>query len=169
MPRPRYSGSQPESFNLRWHSVVDPATPSADIMSSPDPLNDQTLPGGDFFAPPSSAATRRVTRSQRSQRFLALSSSPRKQMFELQVGDRRSPQRLLVTVETEDGADASAVVAPGSSSAIGPRRKLFQSPTPRSATRRRKTPAVTTTTVPLRDTTEEADVLGDALLQAPVR
>ncbi|OAQ80053.1 hypothetical protein VFPBJ_05638 [Purpureocillium lilacinum] len=162
MPRPRYSGSQPESFNLRWHSVVDPATPSADIMSSPDPLNDQTLPGGDFFAPPSSAATRRVTRSQRSQRFLALSSSPRKQMFELQVGDRRSPQRLLVTVETEDGADASAVVAPGSSSAIGPRRKLFQSPTPRSATRRRKTPAVTTTTVPLRDTTEEADVLGDA-------
>ncbi|KAL3960060.1 hypothetical protein ACCO45_005177 [Purpureocillium lilacinum] len=122
MPRPRYSGSQPESFNLRWHSVVDPATPSADIMSSPDPLNDQTLPGGDFFAPP-----------RRRQEI---------------------PQRLLVTVETEDGADASAVVAPGSSSAIGPRRKLFQSPTP--------TPAVTTTTVPLRDTTEEADVLGDA-------
>ncbi|KND94561.1 hypothetical protein TOPH_01042 [Tolypocladium ophioglossoides CBS 100239] len=144
MSRPRYSlsGSQPESFNVRWHSVVDPATPSADIISSPDPLNEPT--GALDLFPPSSS--RRVTRSQRSQRFVSLSSSPRKQTFELQVGDNRSPQKLLVTVETDGGIHTASG---------GPRRRLFQSPalTATPASRRRE--RAVTTTIPLRDAIEE--------------
>ncbi|PNY27001.1 Uncharacterized protein TCAP_03078 [Tolypocladium capitatum] len=144
MPRPRHplSGSQSESFNVRWHSVVDPETPSADIMSSPDPLNEST--GAVGMVPPSS--TRRVTRSQRSQRFESLSSSPRKQTFELQVGDDRSPQKLLVTVETEDGIHAASG---------GTRRRLFQSPAPTAAPASRRRERAVTTTIPLRDAIEE--------------
>ena len=143
MSRPRHSlsGSQPESFNVRWHSVVDPATPSADIMSSPDPLNEAT--GALDVFPPSSA--RRVTRSQRSQRFASLASSPRKQTFELQVGDNRSPQKLLVTVETDGGIQASG----------GPRRRLFQSPALSASPASRRRVRATTTTIPLRDTIDE--------------
>lgn len=140
MSRPRHSlsGPQPESFNVRWHSVVDPATPSADIMSSPDPLNEAT--GAVDVFPPSSS--RRVTRSLRSQRFVSPGSSPRKQTFELQVGDNRSPQKLLVTVETDAG------IRPASG---GPRRRLFESPalTATPASRRRE--RAITTTIPLRD------------------
>ncbi|PHH65114.1 hypothetical protein CDD81_3245 [Ophiocordyceps australis] len=96
-------------------------------MSSPDPLNEAT----GVVLPPSS---RRVTRSQRSQRFLALSNTPRKQTFELEVGDTRSPQRLLVTVQTEGTDDQQ-----------GARRKLFQSPSVPVVTRR----------VPLRNSIED--------------
>ncbi|PHH75857.1 hypothetical protein CDD82_4231 [Ophiocordyceps australis] len=96
-------------------------------MSSPDPLNEATS----LVLPPSS---RRVTRSQRSQRFLALSNTPRKQTFELEVGDSRSPQRLLVTVQTEGTDDQQSA-----------RRKLFQSPSVPVVTRR----------VPLRNSIED--------------
>ncbi|ODA81691.1 hypothetical protein RJ55_00193 [Drechmeria coniospora] len=146
MSRRRAAGSESGSgsFNLRWHSVVNPGTPSADIMSSPDPLNDETLAAG-LVLPPSSPrrVTRSITRSTHSRRFLSRSRSPRKQTFELQVGDTRSPQKLLVTVETDDGLPPLS----------NPRRKLFQSPAPPSATRRRG--RAVTTTVPLRDTIEE--------------
>ncbi|PHH90181.1 hypothetical protein CDD83_4340 [Cordyceps sp. RAO-2017] len=154
MPRPRKSLAgphpQPESrFNVRWHSVANPATPSADIMSSPDPLNEATS----TLPPPPPSTLRRVTRSQRSQRFASLTSSPRKQMFELQVGDTRSPQRLWVTVETDDADDAGR----------DPRRKLFQSPA--SSARRRGARAVTTV-VPLRDSVDDE---GEAALATPRR
>lgn len=120
-----------ESFNLRWHSIANQATPSVDIMSSPDPLNDNET----SIVPPSS---QRVTRSQRSVRY----ASPRKQTFELEVGDNQSPQRLLVTVETDDGDTTS-----------GTRRRLFPSSSPFPSTRRGQ--AATTTIVPLKESIEE--------------
>ncbi|CAH0001554.1 unnamed protein product [Clonostachys byssicola] len=135
-----------QSFSVRWHSIANPATPSVDIMSSPDPLNDDTMTS---IVPPSS---RRVTRSQRSTRFASLASSPRKQTFELEVGDNVSPQRLLVTVETEDGNPASTT-----------RRRLF----PSSSPFRNPRPGVgmtTTTTVPLRQSIE--DEQGDITLDS---
>lgn len=116
-------------------------------MSSPDPLNDETT----FLAPPSS---QRVTRSHRSTRFASLgrSVSPRKQQFELEVGDNRSPQRLLVTVETED-EDAPAT---------GTRRRLFPSSSPFKGG---SGMAATTTTVPLKESIE--DEYGDGSLTTP--
>ncbi|KAH7273862.1 hypothetical protein B0J15DRAFT_478208 [Fusarium solani] len=142
MPRRRKSGLESEAFQVRWHSVANIATPSADIMSSPDPLND-TIDTSVVL--PSS--TRRVPRSsQRSSRFSTLGTSPRKQMFELEVGDDRAPQKLLVTVETEE---PSATAGPGSA-----RRKLFQTSSPLLPMSRRREMA-TTTTVPLKKAIEE--------------
>ncbi|KAF4969377.1 hypothetical protein FZEAL_10237 [Fusarium zealandicum] len=143
MPRRDKSGRDTDSFNIRWHSVASVATPSADIMSSPDPLNDTV---DQSVMLPSS--TRRITRSsQRSNRFSAVpGTSPRKQMFELEVGDNQAPQRLLVTVETEE---PSATAAPGSA-----RRKLFQTSSPLLPISRRREMA-TTTTVPLKNAIEE--------------
>ena len=104
-------------------------------MSSPDPLHEPI---------PSSVVpfTRRVTRSQHTQRFASLSnSSPRKQTFELDVGNEISPQKIVVTVEAESERDTVS-------------RRLFTSPArPRSAARRRE--ATTTTKVPLKGVTDD--------------
>ncbi|KAF5669838.1 hypothetical protein FCIRC_9126 [Fusarium circinatum] len=119
-------------------------TPSADIMSSPDPLNDTVEQS--VMPPPS---TRRVVRStQRSSRFssMGLGTSPRKQTFELEVGDNKAPQKLLVTVETEE---PSATAGPSSA-----RRKLFQD-SPYLPISRRRDMATTTTTVPLKGAIED--------------
>ncbi|KAF4954663.1 hypothetical protein FGADI_5130 [Fusarium gaditjirri] len=119
-------------------------TPSADIMSSPDPLNDTVEQSA--VPPPS---TRRVVRSsQRSSRFssMGLGTSPRKQTFELEVGDNKAPQKLLVTVETEE---PSATAGPSSA-----RRKLFQD-SPYLPISRRREMATTTTTVPLKGAIED--------------
>ncbi|KAI8719184.1 hypothetical protein NCS52_00698900 [Fusarium sp. LHS14.1] len=141
MPRRRKSGLESD-FQVRWHSVANIATPSVDIMSSPDPLNDTI----DLSVVPPST-TRRVPRSsQRSSRFSIPGTSPRKQMFELEVGDDRAPQKLLVTVETEE---PSATAGPGSA-----RRKLFQTSSPLLPMSRRREMA-TTTTVPLKKAIEE--------------
>ena len=141
MPRSRKSGAHSESYEVRWHSYADMTTPSVDIMSSPDPLNETS---GEHVILPSSAI-RRAPRSQRSSRFSARSSSPRKQTFELEVGDNTSPQRLLVTVETEEAGRNAQI--------NGTRRRLFQSSSPMFPMRRGGT--ATTTTVPLRDTIED--------------
>lgn len=110
------------------------STPAMDLMSSPDPLNvSATTP-----VPPSS---RRVTRSQASQRFMSLGTSPRKQKFTLDVGNEHSPQKILVTVEADDHSVSNV------------NRRLFQSPTPKRATRRRE--KTTTVTVPLRGLTDD--------------
>ncbi|RDA94803.1 hypothetical protein CP533_4246 [Ophiocordyceps camponoti-saundersi (nom. inval.)] len=137
-------------FRLRWHSIANQATPCADIMSSPDPLNE-----------PSSSPPTRVTRSQRvgsAAPSSLVAASPRKQRFELEVGDTRSPQRLWVTVETDENHHQEAPML-----GRGARRKLFQPSleegTPKSATGRRRSAAATTKTtttiVPLRDEAEE--------------
>ncbi|KAK2066144.1 hypothetical protein LY76DRAFT_621559 [Colletotrichum caudatum] len=97
-----------------------------EILSSPDPLND-TVSSALY---PSS---RRVTRSQRSQRLFSIGgrgTSPRKQMFELEVGDDSAPKRLLVTVEAE-----------GDYENVG--RRLFNADTPTLSR------GAYTTTVPL--------------------
>ncbi|KAL6809011.1 hypothetical protein GGI42DRAFT_228525 [Trichoderma sp. SZMC 28013] len=140
MPRRRKAGSQPASYNynLRWHSIADPNTPSVDIMSSPDPLNEPTI-SYPSFAPQSTS--RRVSRSP--QRRL----SPRKQTFELQGRDSLSPQRLLAPGETE-GDDDMATASSGT------RRKLFKSPV-QSPTVRRRADNTITTTVPLRESVED--------------
>lgn len=116
-------------------------TPGADIMSSPDPLIESV---GTHVIVPSSAA-RRTTKSRRSSKARSRSASPRKQTFELQVGDDQAPQKLFVTVESGDGR-----VGVGES---GARRRLFQSSSPISTMRRRE--RATTTTVPLKETIEE--------------
>ncbi|OHE99156.1 hypothetical protein CORC01_05437 [Colletotrichum orchidophilum] len=104
---------------------------SDELLSSPDPLND-TVSSALY---PSS---RRVTRSQRSQRLFSLggsSTSPRKQMFELEVGDDRQPKRLLVTVEAEGDYENVGVGNVG--------RRLFNAETPTLSR------GAYTTTVPL--------------------
>ena len=108
-----------------------------DLMSSPDPLTD---------AVPSSVipSSRRVTRSQTSQRYMSLGPSPRKQTFELDVGNDIAPHRIRVTVEADDSGDRDPNV----------KRRLFQSPTPRRTPRRRDD-TVTTTVVPLRGMTDD--------------
>ncbi|KIH94947.1 hypothetical protein SPBR_03557 [Sporothrix brasiliensis 5110] len=87
-------------------------TPSRGSASSPDPLNER----GDDAAtlPILSSASRPITRSQRSNSMYSLDphnrmhpsrfSSPRKQTFHLDVGSNVSPQKIRVTVETEDNA-----------------------------------------------------------------
>jgi len=72
---------------------------------------------------------------------MALGSSPRKQKFTLDVGDARSPQKILVTVEADDTGSSNV------------NRRLFQSPTPQRATRRRE--KTTTITVPLKGLTDD--------------
>ncbi|KAH7155239.1 hypothetical protein B0J13DRAFT_582317 [Dactylonectria estremocensis] len=143
MSRRKRPGAHSE-YSIRWHSFADITTPSLDIMSSPDPLNDSAA---EAIIVPSSAhrATRSVTRSIRSDRYLARDASPRKQTFELEVGDNRAPQKLLVTVETE-GAPVNAPEG-------GTRRKLFQSSSPMPTMRQRE--RATTTTIPLKDSIEE--------------
>ncbi|KAK2024618.1 hypothetical protein LX32DRAFT_731347 [Colletotrichum zoysiae] len=97
-----------------------------EVLSSPDPLND-TVSSALY---PSS---RRVTRSQRSQRLFSIGgrgTSPRKQIFELEVGDDSAPKRLLVTVEAE-----------GDYENVG--RRLFNTDTPTLSR------GAYTTTVPL--------------------
>jgi len=123
-----------------------------DIMSSPDPLN-ASLEGSALMS------SRRVTRSQ-SQASSGLSSvnpSPRKQTFALDVGDERSPQKILVTVEADDRHSHSKV-----------KRKLFQSPTPKRVIRRRE--KTTTTVVPLKGLTDdEGDAPSSSVAPTPKR
>ncbi|KAK4455459.1 hypothetical protein QBC34DRAFT_389943 [Podospora aff. communis PSN243] len=124
--------------------VAGPELSILDIMSSPDPLNESD-------ANTLYSSARRVTRSQVSQRIRSVESSPKKQTFALDVGNEISPQKILVTVQTED-ADMM--------SARGVKRRLFQSPTPKRSTRKKTAAAgATTTTVPLRGLTDDE---GDA-------
>ncbi|CRJ90084.1 hypothetical protein BN1708_009325 [Verticillium longisporum] len=115
------------------------ATPRAmssdELLSSPDPLNASR--DGSFL--PSS---RRVTRSasQVSHRYMSLgtSNSPRKQTIAVEIGSAKTPQRLFVTLETEND-DQNRIA-----------RTLFPSSTPARRSRRKST-AATTKSVPLRD------------------
>ncbi|KAF5868557.1 uncharacterized protein Bfra_012204 [Botrytis fragariae] len=103
------------------------------LLSSPDPLADSLT----YQAPPSSK--RRKTPSSRLSLPLP-ASSPKKQIFELDVGNTLSPQKIRVTVEAEDSdsEDDHANLRPHN----------FSSPTPAPVPRRIE--RTTTTTVPLR-------------------
>ena len=117
-------------------------TITLDLGSSPDPLIDPIL------SPPMMPPSHIKKKSQASERlFTALAPlSPRKQTFELDVGDERSPQRLRVTVEADDEGTRNTS------------RRLFQSPTPKRRATPRKAMAAattTTTTVPLRGLSDD--------------
>ncbi|KAK3397138.1 hypothetical protein B0T20DRAFT_250189 [Sordaria brevicollis] len=130
-----------------------------DISSSTDPLLDTAATPASRSVTPAiparqpASARRGRPRNQhqptpRTQRVQALrESTPRKRMFELDVGDGRSPQRLLVTVE----AESSRVTSRSSVS-----RRLFQhsTPTARSIRERERTTSVT---VPLRGAEDDGD------------
>ncbi|KAG7108323.1 hypothetical protein HYQ45_018117 [Verticillium longisporum] len=115
------------------------ATPRAmsndELLSSPDPLNASR---DESYLPSSRRVTRSV--SQVSHRYMSLgaSNSPRKQTIAVDIGSAKTPQRLFVTLETEND-DQNRIA-----------RTLFPSSTPARRTRRKST-AATTKSVPLRD------------------
>ncbi|KAK3902951.1 hypothetical protein C8A05DRAFT_33301, partial [Staphylotrichum tortipilum] len=124
-------------------------TITLDLGSSPDPLIDPVL------SPPMMPPSHVKKKSQAAERLFTVLGppSPRKQTFELDVGNKRSPQRLRVTVEADD--DDNTATRNNMS-----RRRLFQSPTPtpkRRVTPRRETTTMTTTTttVPLRGLSDD--------------
>ncbi|ETS79099.1 hypothetical protein PFICI_08952 [Pestalotiopsis fici W106-1] len=134
-----------------------------DFSSSPDPLGDEVpssvMPSARRNAGNLKSIAREssVQYSGSSNRTKSISKpistrkSPRKQTFELDVGNGRSPQRLLVTVEAEHERGQRGAVS----------RRLFNASPTRSVSRRREG-TTTTTTVPLRGLTDdEADETGN--------
>ncbi|KAL2136695.1 hypothetical protein VTI74DRAFT_2106 [Chaetomium olivicolor] len=116
-------------------------TITLDLGSSPDPLIDPVL------SPPMVPMSHIKTKSPAAQRlYTVLAPSPRKQTFELDVGNELSPQRLRVTVEAEDDGTRNTS------------RRLFQSPTPKRRLAQRRDTVVTTTTVPLRGLSDDEGV-----------
>ncbi|KAG4441615.1 hypothetical protein IFR05_002899 [Cadophora sp. M221] len=100
------------------------------MLSSPDPLNDS----------PTYQSPAKPRRSSRARRSLPLQgSSPKKQTFELDVGNSLSPQKIRVTVEAGE-SDAENAYPHFN----GPSTSPTRAPTNR---RRERT---TTTTVPLK-------------------
>lgn len=122
------------------------------LLSSPDPLNDEPM----YSSP---AKTRPNTR----RRSVSMSgSSPRKQTFELDVGNNKSPQKLRVTVEadTSDKENGYRVNSSGK-----PR-----SPTKRRAPVIRRNERTTTTTIPVKGLEDSSDVESDHTpVQTPKR
>jgi serine/arginine repetitive matrix protein 2 len=123
-----------------------------DLSSSPDPL------GEDIAASVRPSTVRRSAKSLLQPSYLQSSAistasartlpssakSPRRQTFELDVGNPGSPQRLLVTVEADEQR--------GRRSALS--RRLFAASPTRSPSRGRG-PTTTTTTVPLRGLSDD--------------
>lgn len=140
----RPASQQRDMVSTREVSIVD-------IMSSPDPINESDSTQHIM------SSARRITRSQASVRHYSLASSPKKQTFELDVGNQISPQKILVTVEAEDAAELDGPAV---------NRRLFQSPSVKRSARRKAADApstTTTTTVPLRGLTDdETSVATDA-------
>jgi len=140
----RPASQQRDMVATREISIVD-------IMSSPDPINESDSTQHIM------SSARRITRSQASARHYSLASSPKKQTFELEIGNQISPQKILVTVEAEDAAELDGP---------GVNRRLFQSPSVKRSAHRRAAdapPTATTTIVPLRGLTDdEMSVTTDA-------
>ncbi|KAI1083715.1 hypothetical protein F5B20DRAFT_594392 [Whalleya microplaca] len=115
-----------------------------DPSSSPDPLVDEVPSSVRTFTRHMAKnrshldlSAYSIPHSNTSRNSSPSKQSPRKQTFELDVGDERSPQRILVTVEAEEAMKR------------GINRRLFPSSSPvRNA---RAKGATTTTTVPLND------------------
>src|SRR5690349_21245977 len=98
-------------------------TITLNLGSSPDPLLDPIL------SPPMLPPSRVKKIPQPAAQLLSIARSPRKQMFELDIGNDDSPQRLFVTVEAGE--------QPGTvgNNSRNIKRRLFQSPTPTPARR----------------------------------
>ncbi|KAI0013194.1 hypothetical protein F4779DRAFT_564398 [Xylariaceae sp. FL0662B] len=117
-----------------------------DPSSSPDPLVDDVPSSARTFT---SHTAKTLAHHDLSSFSLPRSSarktspsrkSPRKQTFELDVGDERSPQRILVTVEAEEAMKR------------GINRRLFPPSSPVRNARDKE--IITTTTIPLNDEAE---------------
>ncbi|CEJ85579.1 hypothetical protein VHEMI03813 [[Torrubiella] hemipterigena] len=140
MSRSRTSGSAPDFLNHRRRSVRYSDVRSADKMSSPDPLNDSD--GPTILEPILSSAGRRITRSQRGQRFTDMPSSGERHRLPRKSLVHNSPHDILPTVETSEDelADTQRLLFPVSSS-------------PYHSSRKR--PRATTTVVRLNDSMAE--------------
>jgi serine/arginine repetitive matrix protein 2 len=112
------------------------------LLSSPDPLNDTPT----FHSP---GKTRRSSRVRHS--LPIQGSSPKKQTFELDVGNELSPQKIKVTVEAGD-SDAENVY-PGYTD--------VKSPTRSRAPKNRRMERTTTTTIPVKGLSDSEDETQD--------
>lgn len=111
------------------------------LLSSPDPLNDSPI----FNSPAKPRCSSRVRRSLPLQ-----GSSPKKQTFELDVGNQLSPQKIRVTVEAEHSDAENA-----HPDYVGESPSRTHAPTNR---RRERT---TTTTIPVKGLSDSEDVTQD--------
>lgn len=103
-----------------------------EVISSPDPLNDS----------PTYQSPAKPRRSSRARHSLPLqASSPNKQIFELDVGNKISPQKIRVTVEAGDD-NAYTYFGHGAS--------RYPSPSKARTNRRRERTTTTTTTIPVK-------------------
>ena len=116
-------------------------------MSSPDPLNDPATPTVPEHVP--SSVTRRVTRSQVSNRYVSLGGSPQKEPqfdqddnFDLGLPMDSSEPDLIPIVDYGDRPSSRDT-----------RRKLFPTSSPRPPSRHQT--RATTTVVPLNDSFED--------------
>lgn len=120
----------------------------SNVSSSPDPLNDDSI----YTSPMKLKATQSHRRGSVSIR----SGSPRKQTFELELGDRVSPRRIRVTVEAEgdtlDKGNSRARIYKSIEAEETPTRKRA------SVNTSKRRGGTTTTIVPLKGLTDdEAD------------
>jgi serine/arginine repetitive matrix protein 2 len=123
------------------------------VQSSPDPLNDSPT-----FSSPVKPHISRIRRSLPLQ-----GSSPRKQTFQLDVGDRLSPQKIRVTVEAEHSEDN---VNNGRRNSGG---RNLPSPTPYRAPTVRQSVRTTTTTVPVKGLSDSEDDSFGSASERPTR
>jgi hypothetical protein len=115
------------------------------LLSSPDPLNDSPT----FHSPAKPRRSSRVRHSLPLQ-----GSSPKKQTFELDVGNQLSPQKIRVTVEAGDSGAENVhpeFIDGGSPSSIH---------APKNHRRERTT--TTTTTIPVKGLSDSEDETQDA-------
>lgn len=109
------------------------------MLSSPDPLNDDPI-----YTSPIKSRFSGLSRQSQPRR----SASPRKQTFELDVGNQKSPQKIRVTIE----ADSSDKENAGGASA-----RTQVSPTKKRALATRRTERTVTTTVPVKGLEDSED------------
>lgn len=123
------------------------------LLSSPDPLNDSPT-----FSSPVKPHTSRIRRSLPLQ-----GSSPRKQTFQLDVGDELSPQKIRVTVEAENSEDKINKGRGHSGGRNIPSSTTYRVPTVRQSVR------TTTTTVPVKGLSDSDDDSFDSTSDKPTR
>jgi serine/arginine repetitive matrix protein 2 len=123
------------------------------LLSSPDPLNDSST-----FSSPLKSHTSNIRRSLPLQ-----GSSPRKQTFQLDVGDQLSPQKIRVTVEAEHSEDH---VNNGRRTSSG---RNLPSPSPYRTPNIRQSVRTTTTTIPVKGLSDSEEDLSDSASEKPTR
>jgi serine/arginine repetitive matrix protein 2 len=123
------------------------------FLSSPDPLNDSPT-----FSSPLKPHASKIQRSLPLQ-----GSSPRKQTFQLDVGDQLSPQKIRVTVEAEH---SEGNINNGRRNSGG---RNLASPTPYRIPTVRQSVRTTTTTIPVKGLSDSEDDSFDSASEKPTR